>query len=72
VLAHEISARDDGSIEHALSRYAHRRRPRADHVQQATAARNRIAARPLETRIQAIPHWEQISITSFAPLVGEP
>jgi hypothetical protein len=41
-------------------------------VQQTTAARNQLAALPLEMRTQAIAHWEQISIGSFAPLVAEP
>jgi 2-polyprenyl-6-methoxyphenol hydroxylase-like FAD-dependent oxidoreductase len=72
VLAAELAAADHEGIDAALARYACRRRPRASHVQQATAVRNQLAALPLEHRRQAIDHWQEISIGSFAPLVAEP
>ena len=72
VLAQELDAHGTAAIDAALAAYSARRRPRTAHVQQATAARNRLAALPLEMRAQAIAGWEQISIGSFAPLVPEP
>jgi 2-polyprenyl-6-methoxyphenol hydroxylase-like FAD-dependent oxidoreductase len=72
VLASELAGHGIESIDAALARYAQRRRPRTAHVQQATAVRNQLAALPLEMRTQAIAHWEQISIGSFAALVPQP
>jgi 2-polyprenyl-6-methoxyphenol hydroxylase-like FAD-dependent oxidoreductase len=71
VLARELR-RDPGAIGDALHRFAARRLPRARHVQDATATRNQLAALPLEQRLQVVPHWEQISVASFASLVSEP
>lgn len=73
VLARELG-RDPrpGAIDDALRRFAARRLPRVRHVQDATAMRNQLAALPLEQRLGAVAHWEQISVASFAPLVGEP
>jgi len=45
--------------------------PVADRLD-ALPVRNQIAALPLEQLTQAIAHWEQISIGSFAPLVPQP
>lgn len=61
-----------GAIDDALCRFAARRQPRVRHVQQATAMRNQLAALPLEQRLGVLPHWEDISVGSFAPLVSEP
>ena len=72
VLASELSGHAIESIDVALVRYAQRRLPRTAHVQQTTAMRNQLAAVPLEMRTQAIAHWEQISIGSFARLVPQP
>jgi 2-polyprenyl-6-methoxyphenol hydroxylase-like FAD-dependent oxidoreductase len=72
VLASELGNQGLEGVDAALARYAERRRPRTAHVQQATEARNQLAALPLEMRTQVIAHWEQISIGSFAPLVPEP
>lgn len=73
VLAQELG-RDlrPGAIDDALRRFAARRQPRVRHVQQATAMRNQLAALPLEQRLSVLPHWEEISVASFAPLVSEP
>jgi 2-polyprenyl-6-methoxyphenol hydroxylase-like FAD-dependent oxidoreductase len=71
VLARELGGRGDDDIDAALGCYADRRRPRAAHVQQATALRNRLAALPLEGGAHAITRWEEISIGSFAPLVAQ-
>jgi 2-polyprenyl-6-methoxyphenol hydroxylase-like FAD-dependent oxidoreductase len=72
VLAAELDEDGLGGIDAALASYSKRRRPRTAHVQQTTAVRNQLAALPLESRTQAIAHWEQISIGSFAALVPEP
>lgn len=73
VLAQELGLdpRPD-AIGEALRRFAARRQPRVRHVQDATAMRNQLAALPLEQRLAVLPHWEQISVASFAPLVSEP
>ncbi|MGD0560437.1 MAG: FAD-dependent monooxygenase [Streptosporangiaceae bacterium] len=73
VLAQELG-RDPrhGAIGGALRRFAARRLPRVRHVQETTAMRNQLAALPLEQRLGVIPHWEDISVASFAPLVSEP
>jgi 2-heptyl-3-hydroxy-4(1H)-quinolone synthase len=73
VLAQELG-RDPrrGAIGDALHRFAARRRSRVRHVQDTTAMRNQLAALPLEQRLGIVPHWEQISVASFAPLVSEP
>jgi 2-polyprenyl-6-methoxyphenol hydroxylase-like FAD-dependent oxidoreductase len=60
------------AIGDALRRFAVRRLPRVRHVQDTTAMRNQLAALPLEQRLQVVPHWEEISVASFAPLVSEP
>jgi 2-polyprenyl-6-methoxyphenol hydroxylase-like FAD-dependent oxidoreductase len=72
VLASELSNQGLEGIDAALACYAERRRPRTAHVQQTTAVRNQLAALPLESRAQAIAHWEEVSIGSFAPLVPGP
>jgi 2-polyprenyl-6-methoxyphenol hydroxylase-like FAD-dependent oxidoreductase len=73
VLAQELG-RDlrRGAIGDALRRFAARRLPRVRHVQDTTAMRNQLAALPLEQRLGVVPHWEEISVASFAPLVSEP
>jgi 2-heptyl-3-hydroxy-4(1H)-quinolone synthase len=73
VLAQELG-RDPrpGAIGDALRRFAARRLPRARHVQDTSAKRNRAAARPLWQRLGDLPRWEQISVASFKPLVREP
>jgi len=73
VLAEELN-RDPrgGAIDGALNRFAARRLPRVRHVQEATAMRNQLAALSLEQRLAVVPHWEEISVASFAPLVSEP
>jgi len=73
VLARELG-RDPrgGAIEDSLRRFAARRLPRVRHVQETTAVRNQLAALPYEQRLAVVPHWEQISVASFAPLVSEP
>lgn len=73
VLAQELG-RDPrpGGISEALRRYAARRQPRVRHVRDTTAMRNQLAALPLGQRLGVLPHWEQISMASFAPLVSEP
>ena len=73
VLARELGRdrRRDG-IGDALRRFAARRLPRVRHVQEATAMRNRLAALPVEQRLEVLPRWEEISVASFAPLVGQP
>jgi len=73
VLAQELNRdRRPGAIGGALRRFAARRLPRVRHVQDTTAMRNQLAALPLEQRLGVVPHWEQISVASFAPLVSEP
>jgi 2-polyprenyl-6-methoxyphenol hydroxylase-like FAD-dependent oxidoreductase len=73
VLAQELNRdRRPGAIGDALGRFAARRVPRVRHVQDATAMRNQLAALPLEQRRGVVPHWEEISVASFAPLVSEP
>jgi 2-polyprenyl-6-methoxyphenol hydroxylase-like FAD-dependent oxidoreductase len=73
VLAQELNRdRRPGGIGGALRRYAARRLPRVRHVQETTAMRNQLAALPLQQRLGVVPHWEQISVASFAPLVSEP
>jgi 2-polyprenyl-6-methoxyphenol hydroxylase-like FAD-dependent oxidoreductase len=73
VLAQELNRdRRPGAIGDALRRFAVRRLPRVRHVQQTTAMRNQLAALPLEQRLGVMPHWEEISVASFAPLVSEP
>jgi len=73
VLARELG-RDarPGAIGDALRLFAARRLPRIRHVQDTTAMRNQLAALPLEQRLGVLPHWEQISVASFAPLVSQP
>jgi 2-polyprenyl-6-methoxyphenol hydroxylase-like FAD-dependent oxidoreductase len=73
VLAQELN-RDHrpSAIGGALRRFAARRLARVRHVQETTAMRNQLAALPLEQRLGVVPHWEQISVASFAPLVSEP
>ena len=73
VLARELG-RDPrgGAIQDSLRRFAARRLPRVRHVQETTAMRNQLAALPYEQRLAVMPHWEQISVASFAPLVSEP
>ena len=73
VLAQELG-RDPrpSAIGDALRRFAARRLPRVRHVQDTTAMRNQLAALPLQQRLGVLPHWEQISMASFAPLVSEP
>jgi len=73
VLAQELG-RDPRpcAIGGALRRFAARRLPRVRHVQDTTAMRNQLATLPLEQRLGVLPHWEQISVACFAPLVGEP
>ena len=73
VLAGELG-RDPrpGAIGGALRRFAARRLPRVRRVQETTAMRNQLAALPLEQRLGVLPHWEQISVACFAPLVSEP
>jgi 2-polyprenyl-6-methoxyphenol hydroxylase-like FAD-dependent oxidoreductase len=73
VLSTELNRdRRRGAISGALRRFADRRLPRVRHVQEATAIRNELAALPLEQRLAILPHWEEISVASFAPLVCEP
>jgi|HubBroStandDraft_1064217.scaffolds.fasta_scaffold16182_2 2-polyprenyl-6-methoxyphenol hydroxylase-like FAD-dependent oxidoreductase len=73
VLAQELG-RDPrrGAIGDALRRFAARRLSRVRHVQDTTAMRNQLAALPLEQRLGVVPHWEEINVASFAPLVSEP
>ena len=73
VLAQELD-RDHrpSAIGGALRRFTARRLARVRHVQETTAMRNQLAALPLEQRLGVVPHWEQISVASFAPLVSEP
>ena len=73
VLAQELNRdRRPGAIGDALRRFAARRLPRVRHVRDTTAMRNQLAALPLEQRLGVVPHWEEISVASFAPLVSEP
>jgi len=73
VLAQELGRGPrPGAIGGALRRFAVRRLPRVRHVQETTAMRNQLAALPLEQRLAVLPHWEQISVSSFAPLISEP
>jgi 2-heptyl-3-hydroxy-4(1H)-quinolone synthase len=73
VLAQELGRdRRPGVIGDALHRFAVRRLPRVRHVQESTAMRNQLAALPLEQRVGVVPHWEEISVASFAPLVSAP
>jgi 2-polyprenyl-6-methoxyphenol hydroxylase-like FAD-dependent oxidoreductase len=73
VLAQELNRdRRPSAIGDALRRFAARRLPRVRHVQDSTAMRNQLAALPLEQRLGVVPHWEEISVASFAPLVSEP
>jgi 2-polyprenyl-6-methoxyphenol hydroxylase-like FAD-dependent oxidoreductase len=60
------------AIGGALRRFVPRRLSRILHVQYSTATRNRLAALPLEQRLEVLCHWEQLSVASFAPLVSEP
>jgi 2-polyprenyl-6-methoxyphenol hydroxylase-like FAD-dependent oxidoreductase len=73
VLGQELN-RDQrpGTIGDALRRFAVRRLPRVRHVQETTAMRNQLAALPLDQRRGIVPHWAEISVASFAPLVSEP
>lgn len=73
VLAQELGRGPGcGAIEDALRRFSARRLPRVRHVRETTAMRNRLAALPLEQRLDVLPHWEEISVASFAPLVSAP
>ncbi len=71
VLAHELAAGPD--IDEGLARYAARRLPRTQHVQQTTAMRNNLAALPLEDRSSlVVPNWAQLSVNSVAALLPAP
>jgi len=71
VLAQELAAAP-GTSE-ALARYAARRTPRARHVQETTAMRNRLAALPFQDRAAlVIPAWAELSAGSLAALLPDP
>jgi 2-polyprenyl-6-methoxyphenol hydroxylase-like FAD-dependent oxidoreductase len=68
VLAAELADGDD--IDAALARYVDRRVARTKFVQDTTAMRNEIAAKPLDQRLPVIPIFSDVSILSFSALVG--